>query len=409
VGFVLLVTAVVLNRDRPVAIAGDESVLLAVAIASIVPMLLGLVLVGALIASRRPHNPIGWLLMAGGLQFIVAAVAQGYAHRALAIGRELPAAAIANWVGGWLPVAAYVGAGFVFLLFPDGRLPSARWRWFGWSLALLGAAYTAAFAAEGWSSRHVAPGELERAVPYLAGTSMAALWPVYMGLLAVPIAALVVRYRRGAPDERAQIRWLVPAGAAIALGPVLYYVGDGSMLLVGILSGLGGLGLPVAIAVAVLRYRLYAIDRIIRRTVTYGLVVAVLGGVYVAGVVALGAVAAGVTGARGSDLVVAASTLAAVAVFRPVRSRVQGVVDRRFDRTGHAARQAVDSFGERLRDEVHVAAIEGETARTAARALKPAFASVWLVEDRVPADPRGGSDEAVTGGVRSASRRPQRH
>ena len=391
---VLLAVVVALNGDRAQIIIDDPAPVTLLGVAFILAMFLSLVLVGALIAARRPHNPIGWLLLKAGLLFTLAALAQGYAFHAIELGRSWPGATVASWIGQWLAVPAYVGAGFLFLLFPDGRLPSPRWRGFAGIFALLGAAYTVAFAVEEWPRRHQVLAGLDHAVPYVGDTVTATLWPALMALLAAPVASVFLRYRRGAPDERAQIRWLAPAGAGIALGPLLAPVEQVPFAVTFALSGVGGVGLPVAIGIAILRYRLYAIDRIISRTVTYGLVIAVLGAVYAAGVVTLGAAVSGVSGREGSDLAVAASTLAAIALFRPVRSRVRAVVDRRFNRTGFLARRVVETFPERLRDEIDVEAIRGEIAHAAAVAVRPATASVWLADrtrpdatHSMPADP----------------------
>ena len=379
---VLLAAVIALNRDRALAIIDDPAPVALVGGAFIVAMFLSLVLVGALIAARRPHNPIGWLLLQAGLLFTLAALAQGYAFNVLELGRPWPAATVVNWIGQWLAVPAYVGAGFLFLVFPDGRLPSSRWRGFARVYALLGATYVVAFMVEEWPRRDRVVSELDHAVPYIGDTVTAALWPAFMALLAVPVASVFLRYRRGAPDERAQIRWLAPVGGGIALGPLLVPLEQVPFAVTFVLSGVGGVGLPVAIGVAILRYRLYAIDRIISRTVTYGLVVVVLAAVYTAGVIGLGTAVSALTGVEGSDLVVAGSTLAVVALFGPVRARVQRRVDRRFNRSGYAAWQVVEAFECGLRDEVDLPTIRRDLARTTVTALEPTHASLWLVADQ---------------------------
>jgi hypothetical protein len=378
---VLIVLALALNWGRSLAVV-DARVSLALLSVVLVAIVLSLVLVGALIAARRPRNPIGWLLLQAGLLFVLAGLAQGYAFHVLELGRPWPGGAVANWFGQWLAVPAYVGAGFLFLVFPDGRLPSPRWRGFARLYALLGAAYTVAFMVEEWPRRYRVVADLDHAVPYIGATVTAALWPAFVALLAVPVVSVFLRYRRAAARERVQIRWLAPAGVGIGLGPLLAPVEQIPFVVTVVLAGLGGVGLPVAIGIAILRYRLYAIDRIISRTVTYGLVVAVLAAVYATGVIGLGTAVSALTGVDGSELVIAASTLSAVALFGPVRARVQRSVDRRFNRSGYAAWQVVDAFESGLRDEVDLSTIRREMARTTASALQPAHVSLWLVADR---------------------------
>ena len=378
----LLAVLVALSWDRDLAMIDERVPVALLGVAFLLAMFLSLVLVGSLIAARRPRNPIGWLLIQAGLLFALAALAQSYALNVLELGRSWPGATVANWIGQWLAVPAYVGAGFLFLMFPDGRLPSSRWRGFARVYTLLGAAYTVAFMAEEWPRRSQVIDDLDHAVPYLGDTVTTALWPAFMTLLAVPVASVFLRYRRGAPDERAQIRWLAPAGVGIALGPLLAPIEQIPFVVTFTLSGIGGIGLPVAIGIAILRYRLYAIDRIISRTVTYGLVVAVLAAVYTFGVIGLGTAVSALTGVDGSDVVIGASTLAVVVLFGPVRARVQRRVDGRFNRSGYAAWQVVEAFESALRDEVDLPTIRRDLERTTASSLEPTHVSLWLVPDQ---------------------------
>ena len=283
VALALTLVTWVTNRPRPV-LGFEGGPLIDVLWLSFAVLVVGLVLVGAVIVTRVPGNHIGWVLVLTGLLHGLSGALLGYAYGALVLGWPLPGGTVANWAAHWAPVPAGVLTGFIFLLFPTGRLPSPRWHW--------------------------------------------------------------------------PARLYVTAGAVFAIA--------------------------AAIAVAILRYRLYAIDRIISRTVTYGLVVAVLGAVYAAGVVGLGAAMSGLAGQESSDLVVAASVLAVAALFGPVRSRVQRAVDRRFNRTGYQARLAVEAFAERLRDDVDVEAIRREVTTTAATAMQPTQVSVW--SRQLPAD-----------------------
>ncbi len=199
--------------------------------------------------------------------------------------------------------------------------------------------------------------------------------------------AVTLRFRRSRGVERQQLKWFVFAAALVAVSALSQAAlaalsGPMAIPLASILLVAGLSAYPIAIGVAVLRYRLYEIDRIISRTVTYGLLVAILAAVYATAVVGLGAAVTAVTGAQDSDLVVAASTLLAAGLFRPVGSRVQAVVDRRFNRTGYDARQAVETFARNVRDEVDLDRIRRETEQTAATAVQPTHVSVWLPDDQ---------------------------
>ena len=390
VAVVLHAVSMVLNWGRP--FVGGAPLNLGLLLSTSGMLLL--VVVGALIANRRRHNPIGWLLIGGGLLGIVTLLAGGYGFRALATGAPLPAATAANWLGQWLVVPMWILVGLVTLLFPDGRLLSARWRWFARAFTASGVGYTAVAAVEAWPARTRPMADIEHVLPFTGDTLTADLWPAFAALLAMTLVALVVRYRQGGNEERAQIRWLGLAGVAALVATIVSSVGWVPSLVLVAVATFGSLAPPVAIGVAILRYRLYAIDRIISRTVTYGVVVTVLAGVYGAGVVGVGTALSAVTGVEDSDLVVAVSVLAVIAVSRPVRSRVQAVVDRRFNRTGFLARRVVETFPERLRDEIDVEAIRGEIAHAAAVAVRPATASVWLADrtrpdatHSMPADP----------------------
>jgi hypothetical protein len=384
---VLAVLMAGLNWGRPLLGLVQEAVLVPVTVG----MLL-LVIVGALITERRPRNPVGWLLLAAGAILILALLGSGYAFRAAG----MPGAAIGNWVGRWLVVSTWVLVGFITLLFPDGRLPSRRWVWFARSFAVLGVVYITVAAVEAWPQRHEVRRDLADMLPFLGDTTTAALWPAFAALLVGTLGALVVRYRRGGEVERAQIRWLGLAGSLSLFATGLFAVERVPPALAITVGGLASMAPAVAIGVAILRYRLYEIDRIISRTVTYGVVTAVLVAVYAVGVVVLSTVLVVPTGETGGDLVVAASTLAAVALFRPLRARVQGAVDRRFNRAGYEARQVVGGFAGRVREEVDLETIRHSLATTAQRAVEHTTASGWLT-DAAPPQPTRRRPRRVTG------------
>jgi hypothetical protein len=369
----LSVVSVVLNWGRPLLGLDLVPIPTTIGVFLLVP-------VGALIAARRPRNPIGGLLLAAGLLLTLAMVASGYGFRAIGAGAALPASTVTNWVGQWLVLPMWVLVGFLNLLFPDGRLPSPRWRWFARAFVALGVLYVAAAAAEAWPRRQVVHADLEHLLPFRGDTVTAVLWPAFAALLAVTLGALVVRYRRGGEVEKAQIRWLGFAGALTLAATVLFTIDQLPGTVVIAVGTIASFGPPIAIAVAILRYRLYEIDRIISRTVSYGLVVALLGAVHVGVVVSLGAALSAVTGQEGSDLAVAASVLVVVALFRPARSRVQAAVDRRFNRSGYEAGLAVAAFAQQLRGEVDLDELRHEIVTTAATAVQPTTTSVWLAD-----------------------------
>jgi hypothetical protein len=373
------------NRGRPV-LGVEGGALVELAWLSFAGVVVGLVLVGVLIVARARGNGYGWVLILTGGVFGLSGALAGYAYVTLVGGWPLPAGAIANWATRWLDVLGAILIGFVFLLFPDGRLPSHRWRWPVRAYVAAGAVYLVGAAADSWLRRaHILP-DVADSVPYLGEGAVARLWAAFMLLSLVPVVALVDRYVGGGAEERAQVRWLASAGVVTVAAQLVMQV-VGTSLLVAVVAAALTVTWPVAIAVAILRYRLYDIDRLISRTVTYALVVTMLVLVYVTGVVGLGTVLSAATGREGSDLLVAASTLAAVALVRPVRSRVQLAVDRHFNRTGYLARRTVDSFPARVRDEVDLDTIRQAVARTAIDAVQPASLSLALLA------PEGGPSE----------------
>jgi hypothetical protein len=336
--------------------------------------------VGALLAWKRPGNPIGWLLSGSGLAYALGGFGLLLVHfpRTLALG---------NWLGWtWL-----VGLGlcvFVVLLFPAGTLPSGRWRPVAWA---------AGAGLAGWVLGNMFAPTIISAdppVPNPVGVTGAPgkIFPVMAGGGAALIAAaalaavlsLVFRYRRARVAERAQLRWLVYAGAltvAAVLAGLLAerIIGPGTTATnLQNAMGSGTIALvPVAIGVAVLRYRLYDIDRIISRTVAYAIVTGLLVGVY-AGLVLL---ATQVLRFH-TPVAVAAATLAAAALFTPVRRRVQSRVDRRFNRARYDADQIAAAFAARLKDTVDLGSVRDDLTGIVSRALEPAHVSVWISRDQ---------------------------
>jgi MFS family permease len=331
--------------------------------------------VGAVLAAKRPGNPIGWLLSATGLSYAVGAVGLFLYH--------FPGAVIAaNWLG-W---TFFVGIGpivFVLLLFPTGSLPSRRWRPVAWAAGagLAGWVLGNVFAPTILTNSPVERNPIGVSGP--AGDIFTVLGQGSGALIAATglaaIVSLLFRYRRAGTIERAQLKWLVYATALIVaalLGMVLAQkiMGPGNAtnnLQNGLVSGAVAL-VPVAIGVAVLRYRLYDIDRIISRTLAYAIVTGLLIGIY-AGLVLLATQVLGIH----SAVAVAAATLAAAALFNPLRRRVQRRVDRRFNRARYDADRTVAAFAARLKDAVDLDTVRADLASVVQTALEPAHVWVW--------------------------------
>jgi hypothetical protein len=341
---------------------------------------LGFATVGLVLALRRPENPIGWLYSAAGLAWAYPVPLGPWIDQLVGEHRPLPLVAqvvLATGDLSWAPGIA-LGVTLPALLLPNGRLRSRRWRLVVAS-SVTGAFLTVAAGAP-------APGELEGlgidnplGLAGPAGKVAAVLTIVGLLLhwLSLPPAAVcvVLRFRSSRGVERQQMRW-VAAGVAGAVG----------LMLLGLPSGLGFapnwisflvfpalLLPPVAVAVAVLRYRLYDLDRVISRTLTWALLTVLLGLGYAAVVLGLGRLLP-----EGSGLAVAAATLAAAAAFSPLRRRVQQVVDRRFNRRRYDAAGTVEAFAARLRDQVDLDALHGELLAVVDQTMQPTRASLWL-------------------------------
>jgi hypothetical protein len=344
--------------------------------------------VGAMVAARAPANAIGWIFCATGLSMGVGALAVQYANRMLFIASDpLPGGAIAAWIQNFALAPSFGLLGLALMLFPDGRLPSRRWRPVLW-LALAGIGLTAASGA-------LAPGPLVE--PFatvvnpvgIAGAGGVTDVCAGAGFLAMLTSvgcaglAMVIRLRRSHGTERQQLKWIAFAAAlsaAVVVGDIVgYFFGIGGSALSGALLGLAFAVFPVAAGAAILRYRLYDIDVVINRTLVYAALTATLAGAYLASVLLLQLMLNGLTGDSG--LAVAGSTLAVAALFRPARARIQGLVDRRFYRRRYDAQRTLASFSGRLRDEVDLAALTTDLRAVVRDTMQPAHVSLWLRPD----------------------------
>jgi hypothetical protein len=340
---------------------------------------LGYATVGLVLALQRPANPIGWLYAASGLVWSLLIPLDPWVDQLIRSRRPLPLAAQFAAVAGefhWAP-AITLGITLPFLLLPNGRLRSPRWR------VVAAAAVTGAVLitmAGTLTPGQTAETSLPIANPFgLAGTAgtIATLLTnlgVVQNTISYPAALLcvVLRFRASRGVERQQLRWVVAGAAVAVVGLLLGAASSG-------LTYLGVVAVPVSVAVAVLRYRLWDLDRLVSRTVTYALVTALLVVPYLLVVPAASRLAEG-----SGSLAVAAATLTVAALFSQVRRRVQDLVDRRFNRRRYDAARTVAGFGGRLRDEVDLDAIAAELVAVVERTVQPTQASLWL---RPPAAP----------------------
>ncbi len=352
-------------------------------------------LVGALIASRRPKNPIGWICLVAGLFWMFIALSSASNAYELAktgtITSSVTLDALTQWI--WVPPVGLLGI-YMILLFPDGRLPSRRWRPFalfaGAVMVLTSVAVT------------ISPGPLEGhpgvSNPFgLEGYSIVAqtllrapvLFPI---CILISAFSLIWRYRHSGGEVRLQIRWVAFAASlvgityAVALVSGFFLIPEtssaeqGTPLWLALIQDavlMSYAGVPIAVGFAVLRYRLYDIDILINRTLVYGSLTAMLVALYVGGVVGLQALLRLLSGQE-STLAVVASTLAIAALFNPLRRRVQAFVDRRFYRKKYDARKTLEAFSGKLRDETDLQTLSGDLVRVVSETMQPAHVSLWV-------------------------------
>ena len=344
---------------------------------------LGYALIGLVLTLRRPANPIGWLFAASGLVWSLVVPLRPWLAQLVADGRPLPLAAQLTAAFGeynWAPAIA-LGVALPALLVPGGRLRSRRWR------VVVAASLAGSIMALVGGS--LSPGPLSDtpidnplALPGAAGTLAMVVGltglVLYTASLPAALVCVVLRFRASRGVERQQLRWVVAGAAGTVIGLVAVTPLPENSVIASVLYS-SVLCVPVAVAVAVLRYRLWDLDRLISRTLTYTLVTALLVVPYLLIVPAAGRLAGG-----SGSLAVAAATLAAAVAFAPLRRRVQDVVDRRFNRRRYDAARTVEGFAARLREQVDLDALAAELLVVVDQTVQPTRASLWL---RPPASP----------------------
>jgi hypothetical protein len=355
-------------------------------------------LVGALIASRRPKTPIGWICLATGIFWMLANLSSGYGmYGLLAKPDSVPFPAAIGSLGGWMwaPALGLMGT-YLILLFPDGRLPSRRWRplaWLSGAVIVLVSLSTA-----------LTPGRLPdlggvpnpfglEEYPWVAEAAQGVTLLLPLCVLASALS-LVLRFVRSGGEEREQIKWLAFAALVSGLGsssvviPKIILSNDAGgadplwMNLLEDAETLSFAGVPVAVGIAILRYRLYEIDLIINRTLVYGSLTATLVALYFGGVVVLQRVFVTLTGQQ-STLAVVASTLLIAALFTPLRRHIQSFIDRRFYRRKYDARKTLEAFSAKLRDETDLDALSDDLVGVVRETMQPSHVSLWLRPDTV--------------------------
>ena len=347
-------------------------------------------IVGALIASRHPKNPVGWICLAVGLFWML-----------IFLGDSIPGsgpypvtmAALTQAI--WIPPVRLLGI-YLILLFPDGKLPSRRWRPLAWLsgvvmvLASLGITF-----APGPLEGHPGvrnPFGLEGAPPWVATAGIVILLLLPLCMLASALS-LVMRYRHSRGEEREQIKWIAFAASVVGLLYLITMVGSftfsgpwgaaGTPLWLGLLQQaalVSFTAVPIAVGFAVLKYRLYVIDLLMNRTLVYGALTAALVAIYFGNIVLLQRVFVSLTGQK-STLAVVASTLVIAALFNPLRRRIQSFIDRRFYRKKYDAAKTLETFSTKLRDETDLDSLNRELVGVVWETMQPAHVSLWLRPD----------------------------
>jgi hypothetical protein len=354
--------------------------------------------IGALLAIRRPGNPIGWLLIGLSWTFLNAYAPPGGTIAALQAGTASQVEFLMGWSSAWVPTTGFVLLVAIMIIFPAGHLPTGRWRRPAIG-AIAATAFSVLLAALVPMVRITAEGQPGRGLVVAFANPMTFLpdappwdwltgtfpYPVFVVALVAAAGSMLVRVTRATGQERQQLRWVVAAFAALTctlpLGfAILIVFGESVGVLAWLPTQISVTLPPIAIGIAILRYRLYEIDRIISRTIAYALVTAIVAFVF-GGVILLLSTALSAF-AQGQTIAVAASTLAAFAVFQPILRRVRRLVDMRFNRARYDAERTIADFSARLREEVDIATVAQDLDTTVQGAVKPASLRLWIREAR---------------------------
>jgi hypothetical protein len=357
--------------------------------------------VGALIASRRPENPVGWIFCTLGLAAGIRHFCAEYAvYALLAEPGMLPFGEVMAWITSWIRVPYFSLFVYVALLFPDGRLPPGRWRWVALLTAFVVVLGTISVAFSSTATLGLGPIRNPFGIEGVPGVATLFQSLIFaLGILAG--ASLFARLRRATSwVERQQIKWFAYAITVTASGAILTYsvgesVGVGWVRQIGFVFVMVGLvGISTSVGIAVLRYRLYEIDHIINRTLVYGSLTTMLGLVYFGGVAAGESIFSALTGQEEQpQLAIVASTLVIAALFNPLRRRIQGFIYRRFYRRKYDARKTLEALSVKLRHETDLVALSDDLVGVVRETMQPAHVSLWL-------RPEAGSKERQTGSPR---------
>jgi hypothetical protein len=339
--------------------------------------------VGALIASRRPENPTGWIFCALGFAAGVRHFGAEYAiYALLAEPGSLPFGEVLAWITSWIRVPYFSLFVYVALVFPDGRLPPGRWRWVAWLTAIVVAVGTILVAFSRGATRGLGPIHNPFEIVGVPGVApLVELLIFALGIVAG--ASLFARLRHATWVERQQIKWFAYAITVTASGAILTYsvgevLGLGWVRAMGFVFVIVGLaGISTSVGIAILRYRLFEIDHIINRTLVYGSLTATLVVLYFGGIVLLQRVFVVLTGEK-STLAVVASTLLIAALFNPLRRRIQSFIDRGFYRKKYDARKTLQAFSIQLRNETDLDALSDDLVGVVRDTMQPEHVSLWL-------------------------------
>src|SRR5215203_1879290 len=351
--------------------------------------------VSALVASRRPENPVGWLLCLYGLVISISYFFAEYAiYALLAEPNSLPAGEAMAWIVSWvLPIINGLTV-FYILLFPTGRLPSRRWRWLGWLTVIyvVVGVILAAFSS-GALLGILGPIQNPLGIEGFSNIYYKAILFIMTPLLTAAAAlAVYIRLRRALGVERQQIKWFAYAAVATVNAGILAYIIPGVIDTplwferVGFALNIAFIpAIPIAIGIAILRYRLYDIDLLINRTLVYGSLTLMLALVYFGGVTATQVVFTALTGQEEQpQLTIVVSTLVIAALFTPLRRRIQSFIDRRFYRRKYDARKTLEAFSAQLRDETDLDALSDDLVGVVRETMQPEHVSLWLHPDPEP-------------------------